>query len=512
MALIATLPLIVVLLLLVFRHMAADRAGIVGWFLAAGIAAIFFETPARVIALASLSGLTASLPISLVVMFSILQMTYMQEVGAIDRISALIKGVARDERAAQIIIINIGFGTLLTSVGLLPFSILPPIMLSLGFTPFVAIALPTLGFDALCSYAILAIPLVVFAHMTGINIDAAGAIFANFAPILTVCVALAMLYLVGGFRMMRRGLLPAVITGVVAGAAAMVCCRLGMTILTGIVAGGGIICAMLIYVKAKGGKVYESSVQADRGRSASRNMPLVAAVSPWLILMVASALANTPCLPFFERFFERLSLPITIIPGSPEYLRPFWQAYFWILVSTLLSFPILRPTRAQLRMTLSKWMKRAPRPALAAAIYFAIAYIYNHSGKGANWQLAAESHSMIAVLADFCASAFGRFYSFTSPLLGLIGGFISGSETSAVAMLTNLHLAVGEKIGLSGVILGAASAVGAGLATVMCPAKLQNSAASIDRIGMEGSVMRKTIAISVVITLVCALITLIWTL
>ncbi len=510
MVIIALLPLIVVLLLLVLRREAADRAGLIGWLLVAAIAATLFHTPVRIILLSSLSGVIASFPISLAVLFSILQMTYMQEVGAIDRVVALVKGVARDDRVVQIIMINIGFGTLLTALGLLPFSILPPIMLALGFSPFVAIALPTLGFDALCSYAILAIPLVVFAQMTGIAIDDAGALFARYVPVLTTCVSLAMLHLVGGFKLMRRGFLLSIAVGAVAGAIAVLCSMFGLTILTGTAAGIGVIVTTLVYLKLKGKRLYDRSMLTDRDREATAKMSILAATSPWIILIVASAIANTPHLPFFDHLFTTHALPIAIIPGSPEHLRPFWHAYFWILVSTLLSFLILKPTRPQLAATLRKWLRRAPRPALATAIYFAIAYIYNHSGKAANWEMASESHSMIAVLADFCASTFGRFYAFASPMLGLLGGFISGSETSAVAMLTNLHLSVGAKVGLCGITLGVASAVGAGLATVMCPAKLQNSAASIDRIGMEGQVMRKTIVIAVVITCVCSALTLIW--
>jgi hypothetical protein len=41
---------------------------------------------------------------------------------------------------------------------------------------------------------------------------------------------------------------------------------------------------------------------------------------------------------------------------------------------------------------------------------------------------------------------------------------------------------------------------------VISPAKLQNAAASIDRIGEEGSVLRTTFVVSLVITAVCALI------
>ena len=88
--------------------------------------------------------------------------------------------------------------------------------------------------------------------------------------------------------------------------------------------------------------------------------------------------------------------------------------------------------------------------------------------------------------------------------------FVSGSEASAIAMLTALHLSTAEKIGAIGLLVAAASGIGGGLASVISPAKLQNAAASIDRIGDEAQVFRVTFVISIAITAVCAVMTLIW--
>jgi lactate permease len=117
---------------------------------------------------------------------------------------------------------------------------------------------------------------------------------------------------------------------------------------------------------------------------------------------------------------------------------------------------------------------------------------------------------MVHVVAGASAAAFGRLYPFVAPFLGLLGGFISGSETSAIAMLTALHLTTAQKIGAAGLLVAAASGIGGGLASVISPAKLQNASASIDRIGEESVVIRTTFVISLVITAVCGLMTLLW--
>jgi len=441
--LLALSPVIVLLLLLVLRRIPADVAGLIGWLVAVAVAWLYFQTPLVVTLQASLGGVVASLPIALVVATSMLQVTVMLETGAIARVVALVKSVAPGDQVVQIMLINVGFGTLLTALGAVPVSILPPIMLALGYSSFVAIALPAIGYDALCTYALLGIPVVVFAAFVGQPVDQVGGYFARFMPVISTCIALGMLWIVGRWKLVWRGLVPALIAGLTAGFIAIGMNALRMVTLTGIVAGLGVVLAM-------------------------------------------------------------------IVPGAPEKVRLFWQAYFWILVTTLLALPFLKPTRAQLGASLRKWLKRAPRPVLAAVVFFAVAFVINHSGKGADWQLADASHNMVTVVAGAAAAAFGRLYPLIAPFLGLLGGFVSGSETSAIAMLTALHLSTAERIGAMGVLVAAASGIGGGLASVISPAKLQNASASIDRIGEEAQVIRLTFVIALAITAVCALMTLLW--
>jgi lactate permease len=507
---VALLPIAVIFGLLVFRRTPADLAGLVGWILTALSAWLVFKTPLEVVFEASLSGVVASLPIALVVATSIFQITVMLETGAIARVVALIKTISPKDKVVQILLINIGFGTLLTALGAVPVSILPPIMLALGFSTFTAIALPAIGYDALTTYALLGIPVVVFANFVGLEVGEAGGYFARFMPVISTCIALGMLYIVGRWKMMVDGFIPALLAGMTAGLICVGMNALGLVTLTGIAAGLGVIVVMLAYLKLAGKPLMDQSLRTEADRQAEANMGLLAAVSPWIILTVSALLVNAPFLPFFELTFQRLSMPIEIIPGAAEKVRLFWQAYFWILLSTLLALPFLRPTRSAIRQTWQKWFRRAPRPVFAAAVFFAIAFVMNHSGKDLDWQLTQTAQNMIAVLADASARAFGRFYPAATPFLGLLGGFISGSETSSIAMLTSLHLSTAQQIGASGLLIAAASGVGGGLASVISPAKLQNASAAIDRIGEEAEVIRLTFVISIVITAVAAIMTMIW--
>jgi lactate permease len=166
-----------------------------------------------------------------------------------------------------------------------------------------------------------------------------------------------------------------------------------------------------------------------------------------------------------------------------------------------------------------KFMRRAPRPAFATAVYFAIAYVLNYSGKspflvdGAQkWVLPASGTNMIQAIADASANAFGTLYAGVSPFLGLLGGFISGTESSAIAMLTKLHFDTANEVYAAAGpehMLKIALLIGAAY-TVISPSKLQNAAAVIDQIGMESKVIKATVVISLIMTLAVAFMTFIF--
>jgi len=506
----ALLPILVVLILLIWRRMAADLAGLIGWLVAVLAAWLYFQTPLAITLKASLAGVVASFPITIMVATSLLQVFIMAETGAIARVVALIKTIAPRDQVVQIMIVNVGFGTLLAALGATPVSILPPIMLAMGYSSFAAIALPAIGYDALCTYALLGVPVVVFSSFVGQPVNEVGGYFARFMPVISTCIALGMLWIVGRWKLAWKGLLPALLSGLSAGSIAIGMNAIGLVPLTGVVAGLGVVVVMILYLLATRRPIKDRSALSEPDLAIEKKVPLAAALSPWIILVIFAVLVNLPSLPFYELTFKTLAMPVEIIPGAPEKLRLFWQAYFWILVSTLLALPFLKPTRKQLGDSFRKWLKRAPRPMLASAVFFAIAYIINHSGKGLDWSLADPNHNMVAVLANAASSAFGRFYPLAAPYLGLLAGFVSGSEASAIAMLTNLHLTTAGKIGAIGLLVAAASGIGGGLASVISPAKLQNAAAAIGRIGEEANVLRVTFVISILITAVAAIMTMLW--
>jgi lactate permease len=190
--------------------------------------------------------------------------------------------------------------------------------------------------------------------------------------------------------------------------------------------------------------------------------------------------------------------------GKPILTRALWNAYTWIFVSIFLSMLILRPKASQVKEAFVVWKKRAPRPVFAAAIFFVIGEIMNTAGFSMVTKK-FETESMVQVLANFSAKTFENIYGGVVGFVGLLGGFITGSEASTIAMFGNYALKTAQGLNMnlnSLLIIGAGLAFGGGLASVISPAKLQNAAASIDKMGEETKVIRTAFVFALLLTAV----------
>ncbi len=278
-----------------------------------------------------------------------------------------------------------------------------------------------------------------------------------------------------------------------------------LVVLTGVFCGIGIILTMLLYLKFTGKKIIDRSNLTEEEKRIEQEYSLTRALSPWLLLLGLILILNVPE-SIFNHLYRVMLFPVTGLTadGSPINTRFLWNAYTWILVSTLLAIPILRPRKQQLQDTLAAWKKRAPRPVLAAAVFFSIGEVMNMSG----YNIASNSFttdSMIMVLANASANVFQSAYGAVVAFFGLFGGFITGSEASTIAMFGGFAMDTSIKLGLglTGIIIIAAGlAFGGGLASVISPAKLQNAAASIDKIGEENKVMGMAFVFAMVFTVV----------
>ncbi|MZP31204.1 L-lactate permease [Heliobacterium undosum] len=506
------MPIAVILLMIIWRRTSVHISGTVGWLLTVLVAFLFFRTGLEASFRASLSGVFLSFPVSLIILGSILQITYMERTGAIRRVVVFLKTLAPTDKAVQIMLLNIGVGTAFVAIGALPTTILPPLLVALGYSPFVSVAMSCLGFDALCSYSLVATPLVIYSDLSGTSLLQAAQIFSMYMPPIATLLSLGMLWLVGGWPLVRKGFAPALITGITSSGIAISISHIPLlspaVVLTGVIAGLGTVLVMLLYLKLTGQPIRDRSALTAGDLDVEKQMPLLKALSPWLILTAFLVVTNFYP-PIHDLLFVQWSLPVEVIPGKPVKTRFFWNAYTWVFVSIFAAMFWLKPSREDLKIIVSRSFHRSWKPALSVVAFYATANVMNYSGL-ANvdgvWKIVDPAqNNMISILATASAAAFGSIYPSVSAFLGLFGGFLSSSQGSGIAMFTKYNMLTSEKLMIDGFVVNAAASICSGLANAIAPAKVQGSAATVDALGIEYAVIRKSSVIIMGITLVIAI-------
>ena len=92
---------------------------------------------------------------------------------------------------------------------------------------------------------------------------------------------------------------------------------------------------------------------------------------------------------------------------------------------------------------------------------------------------------MVATLADSLVAATGSAYPFFAPVVGALGGFVTGSGTSACVLFGPLQAGAAAKLGVAPDLLAAANVMGAGIGKMICPQSVAIGTAALvaDRAG-----------------------------
>jgi L-lactate permease len=197
----------------------------------------------------------------------------------------------------------------------------------MGYSTYVAIALPAIGYDSLCTYALLGAPIVVFVDVANgflgkgheITLSQAGSVFFMFLPIVSTMIGFAMLWIVGKGKAIKEGWLPCLITGVVIGIVAYFTNRVdNLVTITGLLCGLAVIIAMALYLKLTGKKIIDKSKLTDEESVREEIFPPQGPV--------ALAAADR-CDPYIEPSEGDLRLPLQDNDPAHRRIVGGWQAH-----------------------------------------------------------------------------------------------------------------------------------------------------------------------------------------
>ncbi|MGB8309159.1 MAG: L-lactate permease, partial [Methanoregula sp.] len=393
-----------------------------------------------------------------------------------------------------------------------PVTMLPPIMLALGFSPLAAVALPCMGYDPLTSFSLLAVPITLPAAAFGLDVKTLGITVAWFLPVISTGIALAMLWVADGIAGVRKGFLTALVAGLTLGLCAILFVHVLPAAAIGLVGvfSGIVTVAVLFMMRKIRGRPLDVSEPAEiaKAREERKNkMPLWKASLPWLALVIFCIIISIPVIQG-ELLASLGNLQkLHVMADQIVNLKLLTQAYFWVLVSTIITAPFLIRSKDELKKITTVWLKRSWSPVLAAIVFFAIAYVMDWSGKSVingalTFAPGASGFNMNIVIGTVLALAFGIAFPLISPSLGLFGSFVSGSETSSNVMFYGILKKSTEMLNLNFIQVYAAHMVAGGIASGIAVAKIINAAAVVDKIGIEGEVVRKVAPFAIVLTII----------
>jgi len=132
-------------------------------------------------------------------------------------------------------------------------------------------------------------------------------------------------------------------------------------------------------------------------------------------------------------------------------------------------------------------------PALTVASVLGLAYVMNTSG--------------MTNCLGLIFTKTGHWFPFLSPLLGWLGVFLTGSDTSSNVLFGGLQKATAEQLGINPLLTGAANTSGGVMGKMISPQSLAVATAACGMVGEEGNLFRFTLKHSLFLTfLVCVLV------
>ena len=485
-SLIAALPILTMLLLLGVMRKPAWLAGLIGLGVTFLLALFGYHMPVAPAVSAALYGAAFGLfPICWIIFWAIALFRVTVETGRFEIIKDSIGRLTPDPRL-QALLIAFTFGGFLEGASGFgtPVAIASSMLIGLGFSPFSAAALCLLANTSPVAFGSIGIPVVTLAGTTGLPLDQISRAVAAICTPLALIVPIYMIAAVGGGAALSGIIVPAILTGVVFGATQFLVATFIGPNLTDLIAAILTMIALVAYIR------FTSTGDTAQPRPEHNNMlrrfahrgheegaaPLtleeriipdhsvgqvLGAWLPYGLVVICVLLWGWPPLqkllhsvtiifpwPALHDLVHRMP-PITAAPA------PYHALYSlnWLsasgtacMAATLLSVLLLRVSPAHFGRILIAVLHQLKLPILTIPSVLAIAFLMNYSGATATLGLA------------FAAT--GKLFPFFSVLLGWLGVFLTGSDTSANALFGNLQVVTAERLGFSPVLMAAANSSG----------------------------------------------------
>jgi lactate permease len=520
-AAVAAVPLAVVFACLAVFRMKASKAAILALASALLVAVLAWGMPARLAALAAAQGAAFGLfPVFFIVLATLFLFNITVEGGQFEIIRASLASVTADRRL-QALLIAFCFGAFIEGCAGFgaPVAIAGATLAGLGFRPFYAAGICLVANTAPVAFGTIGIPIVAMGGVMGLN-DAGlmrlSGVVGHMLPVVSLIIPAYLVLIIAGFRRTLE-VLPAVAAcgGVFAVLQWAVASHLG-PYLPDLLASLAAMAALVTLLRFWRPRTvfrfdHDAPVEAEArsysGREVLRAwlpyLALTAVVLLWGVPPVKAALNRSTLMipvPGLDNAIVKAPAPGAAGAGQPDVPIPAKFKFDYlasggsaVLIAALFSAFSCGLGAAQTLRVFAKTLHDMRHPAVTIASVLALAYVMNASG-------------MTPCLGLLSTKA-GRMFPLISPVLGWIGVFLTGSDTSSNVLFGGLQKAAAERLGINPLLTAAANTSGGVMGKMISPQSLAVACAATGMVGEEGSLFRFTLRHSLFLLLLICVIT-----
>ncbi|MGF9937898.1 L-lactate permease [Bacillus anthracis] len=523
-AAVALIPIIFFFLALAVFRMKGYVAGFITVVLTILVALFAYKMPFTMAMAATGYGFLYGLwPIAWIIIMSVFLYKISVKTGQFDVIRASVLSITNDHRLL-VILIGFSFGAFLEGAAGFgaPVAITAALLAGLGLNPLYAAGLCLIANTAPVAFGAMGIPITVAGQVTGIDPHKIGQMAGHQLPFLSLFVPFFIVFLMDGLKGVRQTW-PALL---VAGSSFAITQFITATFLgpelPDITSALVSLVSLALFLKVWQPKEIYQSGQANSEAAATTaaSMPkltigkVVKAWSPFIVLTVMVVIWSQS---FFKALFapggaleslvfkfEIPGLHNLVMKAEPIVNKPTpYEAILKfdvlsatgtaILIACLISMLILKMSVKDAAETFKETLSELKMPILSIGFVLGFAFIANYSGLSSTLALALAGT--------------GGLFPFFSPFLGWIGVFLTGSDTSANALFSNLQAITAQQVGVSEVLLVAANTTGGVTGKMISPQSIAIACAAVGLAGKESDLFRFTVKHSLFFVIIVGIMT-----
>jgi lactate permease len=514
-ALVAAIPLFILLYMLGIRRAKGHHAAFFGTLAAVLLAIIVWGMPVQLAVMATLNGMLFGLfPIVYIVITAIWVYNMTVESGEFEIIKNSLACVT-DDRRLQALFIAFAFGSFIEGTAGFgtPVAITAAMLVGLGFQPVYAAGVCLIANTAPVAFGAIGIPIVVAAGVTGLDMMHISQIVGRQLPFLSVIVPLWLVVTMSGWKSAMEVMPAIIVAGLCFAVSQFVVSNFVgpylPDIISAIVTIGGL-GLFLRFWKPPTVWRFSGVAPAERVTCLYSSGEVIRAWVPYGILAIMVFLWGLDSVKaFLKPFGTTFNWPLLhnlVMKTAPIVAKDAGYAAVFnvnigsaagtaILLAGLLSVLVIpNYGYGKAFACLGRTVKTLKWAIVTISMILGLAYIMNYSAMSSTLGLAF--------------TATGVLFPIFSPILGWLGVFLTGSDTSSNALFGSLQKTTAQQIGVDPSLMVAANSSGGVCGKMISPQSISVATAATGLVGEEGTIFRFTLKHSIAMVLVMSLITL----